>query len=92
MLTECNVRDCRRLAASVEECHIDSASAGFSKSCRRKRSAKSACEHLFSGSIGGSLRPMMLFVIGNHTTERPVNQEPYVSHYNRSQGAYGLAT
>ena len=28
----------------------------------RKCSAKSACEPLFSGSIGGNLRPMKLFV------------------------------
>ena len=35
MLTECNVRDCCRLAESMEARHIYSASAGFSQSCRR---------------------------------------------------------
>ena len=104
MLTECNVRDFCPLAASVEAPHNDSASSGFSQSCRRniqENVPPNPRATLFSGRIIGKLRTIMLHVIGDliterpviwsHPTERPVKQEPYVSRHSRSQGAYGLA-
>ena len=65
MLTECNVRDCCRLAVTVEARHADSASGGFSQSCRRNTQENippNPLAPLFSGSVGGNLRPKMLFV------------------------------
>ena len=80
-----------RLAASVEARHRDSSSSGFSQSCRRniqENVQPSPRAPLFSGSIGGKLRPIMLHVIGDliaerpviwsHQTERPVKQEPNI--------------
>ena len=65
MLTECNVRDCCRLAATVEARHSDSASGGFSQSYRRniqENVPPNPRAPLSSGSIDGNLHPRMLFV------------------------------
>ena len=65
MLTECNVHDCCRLAASMEARYSDSASGGFSQSCRRniqENIPPNPSAPLVSGNIGDNLRPRMLFV------------------------------
>ena len=65
MLTECNVRDCCRFAATVEARHINSASGGLLQSCRKniqQNVPPNLRAPLFSGSIGDNLRPKMLFV------------------------------
>ena len=75
MLTECNVHDFFRLAASIDARHSDSASSGFSQSCRRniqENVPPNPRALLFSESIFGKLRPIMLPVIGDLIVERPV--------------------